>query len=213
MFQFIYHILFFLINPQFFTNIEQKNNFKKEFNEAFARKDFRNAAIIFEKIENVNRLIEPELRLDAAHAYFSLNDTLNARINYEASKDLPNVLEASQAQNQLGILALMNGDSAKSLIYFKSAIEKNADLMQARYNYELISKLYKPKTSSKPKQENQFQNNEIIASDKKEKEFDQYKSNKISKEKALQLLDDLKNSEKKILMSGKNSKPNLEKDW
>jgi tetratricopeptide (TPR) repeat protein len=213
MYQFIYHIIYFLINPQFFTNIEQKNTFKYEFNVAFKKGDFRKSIAIFEEIEKVNRLIEPELRLDAAHAYFVTNDTLNARINYEHTQDLPNALQASQSCNQLGVLAITRGDSNEGLKYFKKAIGKNIDLEQARYNYELISKLYKPKASPPPEQQQSKQNQEILASDKKEQDLDEYTSKKISKEKALQLLEDLKNSEIKILISKKNSKQNLEKDW
>jgi|688.fasta_scaffold303217_2 tetratricopeptide (TPR) repeat protein len=213
MYQFIYHIIYFLINPQFFTNIEQKNTFKNEFNVAFKKGDFRKSIAIFEEIEKVNRLIEPELRLDAAHAYFVTNDTLNARINYEHTQDLPNALQASQSCNQLGVLAITRGDSSEGLKYFKKAIGKNIDLEQARYNYELISKLYKPKASPPPEQQQSKQNQEILASDKKEQDLDEYTSKKISKEKALQLLEDLKNSEIKILISKKNSKQNLEKDW
>lgn len=213
MYQFIYYIIFFLINPQFFANIEQKNTFKKEFNEAFRKGNFKKSIEVFEKIERVNRLIEPELRLDAAHAYFVSNDTLNARIHYQMTEDLPNSLQASQSCNQLGVLAIIRGDSATGLRYFKKAIEKNMDLEQARYNYELISKLYKPKSSPPDQQKQENKNQDIIASDEKEKEFEEYQSKKISKEKAMQLLDDLKNSEIKILSKGKNSKQNLEKDW
>jgi tetratricopeptide (TPR) repeat protein len=213
MYQFIYHIIYFLINPQFFTNIEQKNTFKKDFNVAFKKGDYKKSIAIFEEIEKVNRLIEPELRLDAAHAYFVTNDTLHARINYEHTQDLPNALQASQSCNQLGVLAITRGDSSEGLKYFKKAIGKNIDLEQARYNYELISKLYKPKASPPPEQQQSKQNQEILASDKKEQDLDEYTSKKISKEKALQLLEDLKNSEIKILISKKNSKQNLEKDW
>ena len=123
MYQFIYHIIYFLINPQFFTNIEQKNTYKSEFNLAFRKGDFKKSIAVFEEIEKVNRLIEPELRLDAAHAYFVTNDTLNARINYEHTQDLPNELQASQSCNQLGVLAIIRGDSSMGLKYFKKAIQ------------------------------------------------------------------------------------------
>ncbi|MCP9767462.1 hypothetical protein EGI22_06030 [Lacihabitans sp. LS3-19] len=213
MYQFIYHIVFFLLNPQFFGNIEQQNTLKKEFNEVLLKGEFAKAIGIFEQIENVNRLIEPELRLDVAHAYFAVNDTLNARINYEYLQDNPNNIQAAQAKNQLGILALMKGDSALALKLFKSSMEKNIDNEKARFNFELISRIYHPKFSPPPPQQDQKQSQEIIASEEKEKELDQYTSNKISKEKALQLLEDLKNSEMKVLISGKNSKKKVEKDW
>lgn len=213
MYQFIYYIIFFILNPQFFTDIEQKNTYKKEFNLAFRKGDYKKSIQIFEKLEKVNRLIEPELRLDAAHAYFILQDTLSARLNYQMTEDLPNTLQSSQACNQLGILALVRGDSSTGLRYFKKAIMKNLDLDQARYNYELINALYKPKSSPPQQQQIENKSQDVIASEEKEKEFDQYTSNKISKERALQLLDDLKNTELKIINSGKNSKRNLEKDW
>jgi hypothetical protein len=213
MYQFIYYIIFFLINPQFFSNIEQKNLLKNDFNEAFRKGNFSKSIDIFERIEKVNRLIEPELRLDAAHAYFVTKDTLNARINYQLTEDLPNNLQSSQSCNQLGVLAIIRGDSTIGLQYFKKAIEKNSDLEQARYNYELISKLYKPKTSPPDQQKQDNKQQDIVASEEKEKVFEEYHSNKISKDKALQLLEDLKNSETKILVKSKNSKQNLEKDW
>jgi tetratricopeptide (TPR) repeat protein len=213
MYQFIYHIIFLLLNPQFFGNIEQENSLKIEFNKVLLKGDFSKAIVFFEQIENVNRLIEPELRLDVAHAYFAVNDTLNARINYEYLQDSPNNLQAAQAKNQLGILALMKGDSTMALNLFKSAIEKNIDNEKARFNFELISRIYHPKSLPPPPQEIRKQSQEIIASEEKEKDLEKYTSNKISKEKALQLLEDLKNSEMKVLISRKNNKKKVEKDW
>jgi hypothetical protein len=213
MYQFIYHLIFILINPQYFTNIEQKNVLKVEFSKDFNSKKYKNAIDTFEKIEKVSKLIEPELRLDAAHAYFIIKDTLKARKNYELAVDLPDNKYSSEALNQLGTLAVLNGDSAKGLEYYKNAIIKDNMTHEARYNYELIKRLYKPKFTPPPPQQNEKQNRRIEASIDKEEEFDQYKSNNISKQKALQLLDDLKNSEAKAVLPSKKSYKKSEKDW
>ncbi|MBK6978173.1 MAG: tetratricopeptide repeat protein [Cytophagaceae bacterium] len=213
MYQFIYHIIFFLLNPQYFYNIDQKNDLKIEFNKAFSEKKYQKSIKIFEKINEISRIIDPELNFDAAHAYFYTGDTLNARIKYETAKNLPDALPSSQALNQLGIISLMAKDSTKALDYFKQSLKINPELNAARYNYELISKLFKPKTNNQNSPTQETQNQEVIASEEKEQEFSEYKSKNISKEKALQLLDDLKNSELKISTNTKNSKKNIEKDW
>jgi hypothetical protein len=214
MYQFIYQILFLIINPQYFTNIEQKNIFKEEFNHFQKSKNYGKAIESFEKIENISRLIEPELRLDAANAYYILKDTLSARLNYELAVETPDIKLSAHALNQLGNLAILRRDSALALTFFKSAIQKNVNSQEARFNYELIARLYKPKSpppSSKNQEEQQ--NQKIEASDKKEDELDEYKSDNISKEKALQLLEDLRYSESKILIPNKNSGKKIEKDW
>ncbi len=214
MYQYIYHIIFILINPQYFTNIEQKNLLKTSFNESFSQKKYIEALATFEKIEKISKLIEPELRMDVSNAYYICNDTLKARINYEHLINVHNPLQRSQALNQLGLLAVLQKDSAKALELYRRALEVNNEMREARYNYELIKSLYKPKFKPPPpppKSDNSNRN--IQASDKKEEEFDQYKSKNISKERALQLLEDLKTSEMKIMMNKKNSRMKIEKNW
>ena len=213
MFQYIYHIIFILINPQYFTNIEQKNLLKTSFNESFSKKKYTQAIATFEKIEKISKLIEPELRIDASNAYFICKDTLKARINYEHLLNAHNPLQMSQALNQLGSLAVLHKDSAKALEFYRRALEVNNEMREARFNYELIKNLYKPKFTPPPPKESNKTNRNIQASDKKEEEFDQYKSKNISKERALQLLEDLKTSEMKIMMNKKNTQKKIEKNW
>jgi tetratricopeptide (TPR) repeat protein len=147
---FIYYIVFFLLNPQFYINIEQKNQYIDEFNRSMTGGDYKRAIQIFEKLDAVHRVIDSHLRLDAAHAYFAMGDTSRARLNYEFSKDINDPEQSSVSRNQLGILALMRGDSSLAINYFKSSIEKNVDLSEAKFNYELISRLYNPKSPPTP---------------------------------------------------------------
>jgi tetratricopeptide (TPR) repeat protein len=195
MYQFIFQLLFLLSNPQYFNNIEQKNVFKKEFNEAYSKQKYKKAIEIYEIIEKTSKIIEPELRINAAQAYFITDDTLKARKNYDVLHDLSNKKQASLTENQLGLLAIFKGDSTKALKYFQKAIIEDPDAFEARYNFELIRKLYKPKFNyipPPPSATPQNSKQDIIASDQKEEKLDEYKSNKISKEKSLQLLNEKK---------------------
>lgn len=213
MYQYIFQIFFFLINPQYFYNIEQKNQLKIEFNEAFQKKDFKKSIQVFEKISRLTNIIDPELSIDVAHAYFENNDTLNARIQYQNAQHSPDLYKSSQALNQLGLLKLLQKDSSSAIEYFKQSLLINPELAAARYNYELIYKLYKPKNQNLIAENEQLKKQQVIASNEKEDEFDEYKSDKISKEKALQLLEDLKISETTVNTNKKNSKTKIEKDW
>jgi Flp pilus assembly protein TadD len=208
---FIYYIIFFLLNPQFYTNIEQKNQYIDDFNRHMEQSNFKGAIQVFERLEEVHRVIDNYLRLDAAHAYFAVGDTAKARLNYEFSKDLSDPSQASISRNQLGILALMNGDSSAAIAMFKSAIEKDNSLQAARFNYELISSMYRPRRNAPPQEEDK--QGDVEASEEKEQDMQPYVSENISRERALQLLDNLRNSERKGLITGKISKEKIEKDW
>lgn len=204
-----------LMQPQYFTNIEQKNTYKKNFDIAYSSKDYKKAILNFNILESTTRIIEPELRINAAQSYFIIGDTLNARKNYEILKDIPDETQSALTSNQLGVLAAMNKDSSLSLKYFKNAIEKKNDFEIARYNYELINKLWHSKNRNSPQNNNQSKvpNSQVIASNLKEDKLDEYKSKKISKEKALQILEDLKNSEQSYFATYKKSLKKNEKDW
>jgi len=208
---FIYYIIFFLLNPRFYTNIEQKNQYIDDFNQKMASHDYKGAITVFERLEEVHRVIDIHLRLDAAHAYFAMGDTSAARINYEFSRDISDPGQSSVSRNQLGILALMRKDTSAALDFFRSAIEKNNGLQEARFNYELISRLYHRKAPPVPLEEEK--NTRVVTSDEREEELEHYVSENISRERALQLLDNLRISENKGVIPGKNSHQKIEKDW
>jgi tetratricopeptide (TPR) repeat protein len=212
-YQFIYHIIYILINPQYFINVEQKNDLKVEFNLSFREKDYEKAIDLYIKLNAISNQLEPELKLNAANSYYILNDTLNARLTYENVLSAPDIRKSALAYNQLGALAIKRNDTLRGLEYFKKAIEQNPDFEVARYNYELMKILYKPKNYLPPPPNFSPENVKVESSEEKIEELELYQSKNISKEKALQLLDDLKYSEKKISIKSKNSKRKIEKDW
>lgn len=211
MYFFIYQILLFLFNTQVYLNIEQKNLYIDEFNKKMQEENYKEAIKVFEKLEAVHRVIDSHLRIDAAHAYYASGDTLNARINYEFTKDIADPLQSSISRNQLGLLALARGDSAAAIQFFKTSIEKNHELDEARYNFELISRLYKPKAG--PKSLENPEPSPVEISEKKEEDLESTEGETISKERALIILDNLRVSERKGLISSKKGKQEIEKDW
>lgn len=211
MYWFIYYIILLLLNPQFYFNIEQKNKYIEDFNRSMQSSDYKGAIESFEVLQAIDKVVDANVRLMAAHAYFAQGDTLNARLNYEFSKDNSNPEQSSISRNQLGILALIRKDSSEAIRLFKSAIEKDITMSEAKYNFELISRLYNP--SSPPRAVEEEMSERVIQGQERQKDMDEYQSENISKEKALQLLDNLRISEQKGNVSQKISKQKIEKDW
>ncbi|MGL4630347.1 MAG: hypothetical protein ACRCVT_04000 [Leadbetterella sp.] len=212
MVQYIYYLIFLVFNPKYFTQIDQKNNTRVLFNQAYAKNDYTKALKIYTGIKESGRSIEPELRINAAQAYFFIQDTLNSRINYQVLRDNSNPKVASLTDNQLGVLATYNKDTLKALRYLQSSIEKNPEDEESRFNFELLRKLYKKKYNPTPPV-NSTQNGQVVSSINKDQELEAYKSEKISKERAIQMLNTLKNQESFYQPSQKNTSKKSEKNW
>jgi tetratricopeptide (TPR) repeat protein len=213
MYQFIFEILLLVFSPQYYQNIEQKNIYKREFNTAFEKKDYKNAIKYFKILEQTSPIIEPELRLNASQAYYFLGE-INASKKQFLQLEQSNIKgSATLKENQLGIIATLQKDSTKALMHFRKAIEIDPDAEEASYNFELLSKIYKPKRrlSPPPIMQNSPQN--VQASNLKEDVLETKPEEKISREKALQLLDDLKNTELIYYKSKKNTGSKSKKDW
>ncbi|NBA85696.1 hypothetical protein GVN16_08000 [Emticicia sp. CRIBPO] len=215
MFQYIFYIINLLVNFQYLTNIEEKNMLKAEFRKSFVQKDYQRAIIKYKELEDISFLIEPEMRINVANAYFLIGDTINARKNYGKTLGLGGSSIQSASLNQLGIIAAQSGDSLKALEYFKQAIEVEPENNPARYNFEYIRKKYAPPSPPPPSasEEQQISQGKVESSEEKKDVLDPYNQAKISKEKALQLLDNLKNSENKKFKKTKNSPSKITKDW
>jgi tetratricopeptide (TPR) repeat protein len=214
-FQYIFYIINLLVNFQYLTNIEEKNMLKAEFRKSFVQKDYQRAIIKYKELEDISFLIEPEMRINVANAYFLTGDTINARKNYGKTLGLGGSSIQSASLNQLGILAAQSGDSLKALGYFKQAIEVEPENNPARYNFEYVRKKYAPPSPPPPSvsEDQQISQGKVESSEEKKDVLDPYNQAKISKEKALQLLDNLKNSENKKFKKTKNSTSKITKDW
>ncbi|MFN3488594.1 MAG: tetratricopeptide repeat protein [Emticicia sp.] len=218
---FFYIILLFL-NLRSLSNVSQRNVLKIEAGRAFYKKDYQLATKKYEELANVSYSLEPEARLNLAHAYFSIKDSSKALEEYKKLIRLNDVAISTSAMIQVGVIETMNGDSSGALELFKIALQKDNDNKVARYNYELLRKKLPqspPKNNQNQTSESERQANnggETEKSDERRDELDSTIPEKMSKEKALQILETMKTTELQYVQQRKQEsakKDKVEKDW
>ncbi|MDZ7935965.1 MAG: hypothetical protein U5M51_13570 [Emticicia sp.] len=218
---FFYIILLFL-NLRSLTNVSQRNVLKIEAGKAFYKKDYQLAAQRYEELAAISYNLEPEARLNLAHAYFSISDTSRALEEYKKLIRLNDVKISTSAMIQVGVIETMKGDSSGALELFKIALQNDNENKVARYNYELLRK----KLPQAPPKNNQNQTSETERqannggktekSDERRDELDSTTPEKMSKEKALQILETMKTTELQYVQQRKQKsakKDKIEKDW
>lgn len=215
---FFYIILLFL-NIRSLTNVSERNRLKIEAGTAFLKKNYSLARDKYQSLANLSFNLEPEARLNMAHAYFYTKDTARALIEYKRLLKVKDEQIFTGALIQIGVINAMLKDSMTAMLLFKEALQKNPDNLTARYNYELLKKRLPDSNPPPPplqNQENEQQNNETRQSDEKKDELQSNNPEKMSKEKALQILEAMKTNElqynpQRKQVNKKNNKN--EKDW
>lgn len=216
---FFYIILLFL-NLRSLTNVSQRNALKIEAGTAFYKRNYTLAAQKYEELANVSYNLEPEARLNLAHSYFKINDTLKALIEYKKLVRLNDNIISTNAMIQVGVIETMKGDSTGALELFKIALQNDNENKVARYNFELLRKKL-PQSPPKNNQSNtsESQNNnggKTEKSEEKRDELDSTTPERMSKEKALQLLETMKITELQYVQQPRQKtvkKEKIEKDW
>ena len=219
---FFYIILLFL-NIRSLTNVSERNLLKSQAGIAFTQKKYELAVEKYQNLSDISFNLEPEARLNLAHAYFYTNDTTKALNQYKRLLKVNDERILSTALIQIGVIDTMLGDSTTAIIIFKEALNKNPDNKIARYNYELLRKKMPPQ----PPQNNQNQNNhseeqnpnnggETQKTEEKQEELSSQTPEKMSKEKALQILEAMKTNELQYSQQRKKAskkKDKNAKDW
>jgi tetratricopeptide (TPR) repeat protein len=215
---FFYIILLFL-NIRSLTNVSERNRLKIEAGRAFVKKNYVLARDKYQTLANISFNLEPEARLNMAHAYFYTKDTARALLEYKRLLRVSDEKIFTGALIQIGVINAMLKDSLTAMQLFKEALQKNPDNQTARYNYELLKKRLPDNNPPPPQlqnQENEPQNAETQQSEEKKDELQSSNPDKMSKEKALQILEAMKTNElqynpQRREANKKNSKN--EKDW
>ncbi|CAN5200751.1 hypothetical protein BH23BAC1_BH23BAC1_46640 [soil metagenome] len=137
-------ILLFLLAIVSFDDINyiaKINELKKKAREAYLQQDFSAAAVNYKRLIEEYKVDDQNVVLNLANAYFQLQDTTNARLNYQRAVVRGNREVRSQALSQLGVLAHKGQQLPQSLSFFKEALKSDPSNEEARYNYELVKKL------------------------------------------------------------------------
>jgi tetratricopeptide (TPR) repeat protein len=219
---FFYIILLFL-NIRSLTNVSERNLLKNEASQAFFQKKYALAAEKYQMLSNISFNLEPEARLNLAHSYFQTSDTTQALNEYRKLLRISDEQISATALIQIGVIDTMLGDSAIAVELFKEALQKNPENKTARYNYELLRKKLPRKppknnqnNNNQTQEENQNNGGETEKSDEKRDELNTQTPEKMSKEKALQILDAMKTNELQYSqqkIKSKKKKDKNTKDW
>ncbi|RFS13636.1 hypothetical protein [Emticicia sp. C21] len=215
---FFYIVLLFL-NIRSLTNVSERNRLKIEAGTAFMKKNYILARDKYQNLANISFNLEPDARLNMAHSYFHTHDTARALLEYKRLLRVSDEKIFTVALIQIGVINVMQKDSLTAMQLFKEALQKNPENLTARYNYELLRKRIpdnKPPPPSPQNQEDNHDSSETRQSDEKKDDLQSTNPEKMSREKALQILESMKNNElqfapKREGVNKKNSKN--EKDW
>lgn len=205
------------------TNVSERNLLKNEASQAFFLKKYALAAEKYQMLSDISFNLEPEARLNLAHSYFQTNDTTKALNEYKRLLRISDEQISSTALIQIGVIDTMFGDSATALELFKEALQKNPENKIARYNFELLRKKLPQKpprnnqnNNSQTEEEQQNNSSETEKTDEKRDELNTQTPEKMSKEKALQILDAMKANELQYSSQQKKAtkkKDKNTKDW
>lgn len=215
---FFYIVLLFL-SIRSLTNVSERNRLKIEAGTAFLKKNYVLARDKYQNLANISFNLEPEARLNMAHSYFYTQDTARALLEYKRLLRVSDERVFTGALIQIGVINAMQNDSITAMQLFKEALQKNPDNLTARYNYELLKKRLpdnNPPPALPQSQEDNPDNSETKQSDEKKDELQSSNPEKMSREKALQILESMKNNELQFApkMKEANKKNNKnEKDW
>lgn len=155
------------------------NRAKSEAREAYTSGDYKTAVQKYHYLIDSMKVLEDELKLNLANAYFMMNDTANALTNYESLAGSKINVVRSKAQQQLGIMNYRKQKNEEALNNFKQAIKADPDNMDARYNYELLKK----KLDEKKKKEEEQQKKDQQQKDKKDQQQNKDQQNKDQQQK------------------------------
>lgn len=163
-------LLTFFIDP---GKIGEVNKAKEKAKEAYARGEYKDAAAQYRILDSLG-VKEEEVTMNLAHAYYHLNDTVNARNAYLGLTNSADPHYKSVSYQQLGMLAHRENKLEESLTYFKSALKADPANEEARFNYELVKK----KLEEQKKQQQQQRNDQ----DKKDQDQKENKDKQDQKD-------------------------------
>ena len=213
-------LLLWLGNWRSYDQISQQNLALKEAETAYHSANYSLAVQRYRFLIANAKKIDPLARLNLGHSLFKLKHYQQARQEYERVVAVVSPEYATAAITQLGVIACIERDSTKALIYFREAMLVNPADEIARFNYELVRQLYKEplkppathKSQLKPKpktQENQAKNaaQQAVNSDQQKEVLQRFRSLNITEEQAMQLLNAMRDDDLPYELARRRKQP------
>lgn len=219
MIEIVFFYLFFLIqNFSSISSIEQRNRLKNVIENAVKENKPQDIVRAYAAYISISTIVEPEIRMIAADAYFQLGDFDQAdRLLSKLSK-IKEPATRSRILTQQSLLLVAQGDTSGAIQQLVFAIQENPANDIARFNYELLKKLYNPSAPPPPMETPETAQNtpqSVEQSPEKEAELASNTPSRISRETALQILENLKANERQGFAPKKMtiSSEKTENDW
>ncbi|MCU0341178.1 MAG: hypothetical protein MUE30_14965 [Spirosomaceae bacterium] len=211
-------LLLWVWDNRSFDSISRGNRAKLEAQQAYLDKNYQSAAEHYRNVLNASLFVEPEARLNLAHAHLQLKQLPQARRYYSQLIRVNNKRLSSQAYNQLGVISAFERDTIAALDFFKKSLRQDTENQVARFNFELLKtqfsgRLSSPKSpaaapSPAPASQNSPQvAEEVQKSEEKKKVLNRLASIKMNEAQALMILDAMKNTETQYLQQQKYRAP------
>ena len=137
--------------------IARTNELKKEAKAAIEAGKYKEAIKKYHYLLDSMNVDEESIRMNLANAYYQVDDTTGAILNYELLRDSKDNALASRAYQQLGIIKNKQKKMEEALAYFKQALRKDPSNEEARYNYEILKKLLDEQKEQQKQDQNQDQ--------------------------------------------------------
>jgi Ca-activated chloride channel family protein len=143
-----------------FTQIADANRLKTEAESAYTLKKYNISIIKYNTLINSYNNTDEHVRMNLAHCYYYLHDSINAEFHYIKLSKSSNKKLNSVSNHQLGIIAASNKEYQLALKYFRQALKADPQNEAARYNYELIKKKLEEKEKKNPPDKNKDKQNQ-----------------------------------------------------
>jgi|GEM_PF-4132360 len=149
------------------------NELKKKAQEAYEDKDYVTAAFNYQVLIDSMGVTDPEIKLNLAHCYFTLDNETDA-VNYYKNLCAQDVNEdlRSVAYQQLGVINANKNDLKNALEDFKASLRANPNNEDARYNYEVVKRKLKEEEEKKEEQKQDQQKQDQQEQKKEEQQQD-----------------------------------------
>ena len=228
---------FLFIDP---GKIGKINTLKAEAKEAFQAKDFKKAIIKYKYLVDSLDVNEEEVRMNLAHAYFQVQDTVNAFNTYLPLAQSNDRKIKSVAHQQLGVLSNRQSKFEDALNYFRKRAEE-ANPEEKDQNKDEKDKEQKDQKDKKDQEKKDQQEKDKKEQEKKDQEkkdqkpqsdeqkkadkkkeippsvSDKLKEMQMSEEKAKMILEAMKHQEIQYLQQNKRKatkpKDRNKPDW
>jgi len=212
------YFFFLWFNLPSWLRVEERNRLKKEILIAYQKGDAEEVITRARIYQSISTIVEPDIRWMASQALLKLNQKELARNELNQLLARTDGRFLSDVYVSLARLTLQEKDTAQSILFLEKAILEDPEHTTAQFNYELLKKLYQPQGNPPPpKGANQIpqEGGDVVLSPEKDASLSNDPPTRIPRERALQMLDNLRANERSNGISKKNttSPTNPKNDW